>query len=899
MSSHDHHHGHDHRHEHKNEPGGACCGSDIEKPDTKGLTTDPVCGMPVDPQRAVSHTHAGETWHFCCGHCLARFKAEPERFINALNARKTGGETRTAAPAAGTGAVREDIIAKSGEATPARVTDPVCGMTIDPATAAGRSEYAGKTWHFCSASCKTRFDADPARYVATPEGHHSAASMSGKATATVKAGRNLSRVMHVCPMDPEVRQLGPGSCPKCGMALEPEEISAEEEGNPELDDMTRRFKVSAVLTVPLVALTMLPMLPGFPAHGFFSSPLRGWLELLLAAPVVLWGGLPFFVRARDSVANRSLNMFTLIGLGTAVAFGYSAVAVSAPALFPDSLRDAHGHVGLYFEAAAVIITLVLLGQVLELRARGRTGAAIRALLGLAAKSARRLRADGSEEDVPLEDVRPGDLLRVRPGEKIPVDGLITAGASRIDESMITGEPMPAAKSAGDKVVGATLNGGGALVIRAEKVGADTLLARIVALVAAAQRSRAPVQRLADKVSAWFVPAVIGIAIAAFTAWMQWGPEPRLAHALVAAGSVLIIACPCALGLATPMSIMVATGRGAGMGVLFRNAEAIEALRKVDTLVVDKTGTLTEGRPKLVTFEARGLSDDELLTLAAALEKGSEHPLADAIVKEAQARKLALSEAEDFESVTGMGVTGSVAGRRVALGNLALLRRIGVAESAIGPAATRAEALRAEGQTVLYAAVDGAFAGLLGAADPVKETSLEAVRALHREGVRVIMLTGDNETTARAVAARLGIDEVKAGVLPAQKAEAVAELQAQGRIVAMAGDGINDAPALARAHVGIAMWTGTDVAIESAPVTLVKGDLRGIVRARALSHATMSNIRQNLWFAFGYNALGVPVAAGVLYPWFGVLLSPMLAAAAMSFSSVSVIANALRLRRARV
>jgi Cu+-exporting ATPase len=646
----------------------------------------------------------------------------------------------------------------------------------------------------------------------------------------------------------------------------------------------------------VLALAMGHMLPGVSPHGFLASPARGWLEFLLSAPVVLWGGSPFFERAWRSLVLRSPNMFTLIGLGTGAAFAYSVVALLAPGLFPGSLRDAHGRVGLYFEAAAAIVTLALLGQVLELRARARTGAALRALLGLAAKDARRVREDGTDEDVALSGVAPGDLLRVRPGEKVPVDGVVVEGASSVDESMITGEPMPVEKNPGGKVTGATLNGAGTFVMRAEKVGADTLLARIVALTAAAQRSRAPVQRLADRVSAWFVPAVVAIAALAFAGWMLLGPEPRLAHALVAAVSVLVIACPCALGLATPMSVMAATGRGAGMGVLFRDAAALEALRKVDTLVVDKTGTLTEGRPTLEAVEVTpgsGIEENVLLALAAGLEKGSAHPLADAIVKGAEARGLGIQKAERFESFAGMGVSGTVAGHRVALGNLALLRLHVVDPRDL---AERAAALRAGGRTVLYAAVDGKAAGLIIASDPVKRGAGAALDALRRDGVRVVMLTGDEEASARAVADRLGIAEVIAGVLPEEKAGHVARLQAEGRVVAMAGDGVNDAPALARAQVGIAMGTGSDAALESAHVTLVKGDLRGIARARALSRAAMANIRQNLFFAFAYNALGIPLAAGILYPWTGALLSPMVAAAAMSFSSVSVIANALRLRR---
>jgi Cu+-exporting ATPase len=676
------------------------------------------------------------------------------------------------------------------------------------------------------------------------------------------------------------------------MALEPRTVTAVEADNPELRDMSRRFWVSAALSVPVLAIAM--------ARPFWERwvppEVLGWLELVLATPVVLWGGWPFFVRGWQSLVHRSLNMFTLIGLGVGVAYLYSLVAQVFPWLFPESFRGEAGEVAVYFEAAAVITTLVLLGQVLELRARSRTGAAIRALLGLAPKTARKLGPDGAEEDVPLDAVQPGDRLRVRPGEKVPVDGVVVEGRSSIDESMVTGEPIPVEKAAGDRVVGATVNGTGSLVMEAEKVGSETLLARIVQMVADAQRSRAPIQKLADRVSGYFVPAVVAVAAVAFAVWSIWGPEPALAFALINAVAVLIIACPCALGLATPMSIMVATGKGATTGVLFRNAEAIETLRKVDTLVTDKTGTLTEGKPKLVTVEpAPGMEADELLRLAAGLERGSEHPLAAAIVEGAEERGVRPTPSEEFSSVTGKGVTGTVAGRSVALGNRALLDELGIDPSLVDPLAERAETLRDEGQTVMFVVVDGRPAGLLGVADPVKETTPEAIEALHRRGIRVVMLTGDSETTARAVASRLGIDDVVAEVLPDQKVEVVRRLQDEGRFVAMAGDGINDAPALARAHVGIAMGTGTDVAMESAGVTLVKGDLRGIVRAIELSRATMRNIRQNLFFAFVYNALGVPIAAGVLYPFVGLLLSPMIAAAAMSFSSVSVIANALRLR----
>jgi Cu+-exporting ATPase len=700
-----------------------------------------------------------------------------------------------------------------------------------------------------------------------------------------------------CPMHPQIVRDGPGNCPICGMALEPRTVTLEEE-NPELSDMTRRFWVSVALTAPLVLLVMGRHVPGLGfVERLMGSPAGPWLELALATPVVLWGGWPFFVRAWQSVVYRSLNMFTLIGLGVGVAYAYSLVATIAPGIFPESFHDEGGHVGVYYEAAAVIVALVLLGQVLELRARSRTGAAIRALLGLAPKTARRLTPDGREEDVPLEEVRVGDRLRVRPGEKVPVDGVVAEGASNVDESMVTGEPMPVEKKPGDRVIGATVNGTGSIVMTAEKVGADTLLSRIVDMVAQAQRSRAPIQKLADVVSGYFVPAVVAIAAITFVVWALWGVEPRMAYALVNAVAVLIIACPCALGLATPMSIMVATGKGATVGVLFKNAEAIELLRKVNTLVVDKTGTLTVGKPKLVAVKPVGsVTESELLSLAAAVERGSEHPLAASIVSGAEEKGISVPAATDFASVTGKGVTGAVAGRRIALGNRALLEHLGFDAS---PLAAIAEPMRAEGQTVMFVAIDGNPAGLIGVADPIKESTPEAIRQLHDEGVAVIMLTGDSRTTATAVAKRLGIDDVLAEVLPDQKADVVKRLQGEGKIVAMAGDGINDAPALAQAHVGIAMGTGTDVAMESAGVTLVKGDLRGIVRARRLSAATMRNIRQNLFFAFVYNAIGVPIAAGVLYPFFGLLLSPMIAAAAMSFSSVSVVGNALRLRSARV
>jgi P-type Cu+ transporter len=701
-----------------------------------------------------------------------------------------------------------------------------------------------------------------------------------------------------CPMHPEVVRAAPGACPICGMALEPRMATgAAAEESPELRDMTRRFWVSAVFTLPLVVLAMGMMLPGDPFARLLPPRALGWLELLLATPVVLWGGWPFFVRGWTSLVHRRLNMFTLIALGVGVAYLYSVAARLAPGIFPAGFRDAHGVVGAYFEAAAVIVTLVLLGQVLELRARGRTGAAIKALLGLAPKTARRLRPDGGEEDVPLDQVQVGDRLRVRPGEKVPVDGVVEEGVSAVDESMVTGEPIPVEKKPGDRVVGATVNGTGALVIRAERVGAETLLAQIVRMVGEAQRSRAPIQRLADQVSGWFVPAVVLVAVVTFVVWALVGPEPRLAYAVVNAVAVLIIACPCALGLATPVSIMVATGKGATAGVLFRDAEAIEVLRQVDTLVVDKTGTLTLGKPRLVAVEpAEGFDERELLRLAAGLERASEHPLAAAIVAGAAERGVEPGSAGEFASATGKGVRGTVEGRGVALGNRALMEEHGVEAGALGDLSARAEALRRDGQTALFVAVDGRPAGLLGVADPIKEGTPEAIRALRELGLRVAMVTGDSRTTAEAVARRLGIEEVIAEVLPEAKVEVVQRLQREGRKVAMAGDGVNDAPALARAEVGIAMGTGTDVAMESAGVTLVKGDLRGILRARRLSEATMRNIRQNLFFAFVYNALGVPIAAGVLYPLTDLLLSPIIAAAAMSFSSLSVLGNALRLRR---
>jgi Cu+-exporting ATPase len=761
------------------------------------------------------------------------------------------------------------------------VVDPVCGMTISPADSVGEVEHRGQTYYFCNTSCLERFKADPEEFVGPAAGAKAAAADPG--------------AEYTCPMHPEVRQIGPGSCPICGMALEPVHVSLEEQPNEELLDMTRRFWWSLALTVPILLVMVDEFLPGQPLHSRMDPALLNWMELALATPVVLWGGWPFFVRGWASLVSRNLNMFTLIALGVGAAYGFSVVATLAPGLFPHSFHMG-GAVAVYFEPAAAIVVLVLLGQVLELRARGRTSAAIRNLLGLAPKTARRIDADGIERDVPLTDVHVNDRLRVRPGERIPVDGVVLDGASSIDESMVTGESIPVEKAQGDRVTGGTVNGTGTLVMEAQRVGSDTLLAQIVRMVSDAQRSRAPIQRLADTVAAWFVPIVVVVAIITFIVWALIGPEPRFAYALVNAIAVLIIACPCALGLATPMSIMVGTGRGAEAGVLFRNAEALELLEQITTLVVDKTGTLTEGKPRLVTVEAGNLDERTFLRHVASLESVSEHPLAAAIVTAARERNIALSPVQQFASTTGKGVAGTVDGHQVAIGNLRYLEQLNVDPGALR---ARADASRAAGQTVMFTVIDGRAAGLVGVADPVKTTTREAIEALHRDRVKVVMLTGDNRTTAEAVAKAVGIDAIEADVLPDQKAAVVKRLQERGERVAMAGDGINDAPALAQAHVGIAMGTGTEVAMESAAVTLVKGDLRGIVRARRLSRATMKNIRQNLFFAFVYNVLGVPIAAGVLYPFFEILLSPMIASAAMTFSSVSVIGNALRLRRVRL
>ncbi|MEE9219638.1 MAG: heavy metal translocating P-type ATPase [Acidobacteriota bacterium] len=758
--------------------------------------------------------------------------------------------------------------------------DPVCGMSVNPGSAAGRHEHGGQTYYFCSTHCLNKFASDPDAFLA------------GAAPGPAPAAGSGTR--YTCPMHPEVLTTEWGSCPSCGMALEPIEVEAGEETNPELQDMSRRLWVSASLAVPLLLLSMSHMIPGQPVQKVISLPLLAALQFLLATPVVLWGGWPFFQRGWASVASRSLNMFTLIAIGTGTAYLYSLLAMLFSDWFPAASQGPGGGPALYFEAAAAITVLVQLGQVLELRARSRTRSAIRALLDLAPKTARRLHQDGAEEDIPLESVRPGERLRVRPGEKVPVDGIIIEGESSVDESMVTGEPIPVEKIPGSRVTGATLNGTGTFVMRAERVGRDTLLAQIVRMVSEAQRSRAPIQRLADVVASYFVPAVLAIAAATFMVWILVGPEPRLTHALVNAVAVLIIACPCALGLATPMSIMVGTGRGATAGVLIRNAEALEVLAKVDTLVIDKTGTLTEGRPRLAkVVAAKGHDEAEVLRLAASLERGSEHPLAAAIVDGALGRGLEPRQAEEFRSLTGRGVIGKVGGRNVALGNPELLREMEIRADDL---LDRAEALRRDGQTVVFVVLDEEPIGLIGVVDPVKTSAEETLPVLRHQGLRIVMLTGDSRTTAEAVARRLGITEVQAEVLPDRKGDAVRRLRAQGRRVAMAGDGINDAPALAQADVGIAMGTGTDVAMESAGVTLLKGDLWGIVRALHLSRLTMRNIRQNLFFAFLYNTLLIPIAAGVLYPWLGLLLSPIFASAAMSLSSVSVITNALRLRR---
>ena len=760
--------------------------------------------------------------------------------------------------------------------------DPVCGMSVNPETSKHRFEHDGTTYYFCSNGCRTKFEADPGKYL-------------DKAKAEAKQAPVPAGTIYTCPMHPEIRQVGPGTCPICGMALEPDVVSLDDAPNPELADMTRRFWIGAALSLPPVVLEMGGHLVG--GHGLIDPTLSNWIQLAFSTPVVLWAGWPFFVRGWQSLVTHNLNMFTLIAMGTGVAYVYSLIGTVLPQAFPANFRGHDGAVAVYFEAAAVINVLVLLGQVLELRAREATSGAIKALLQLAPKTARRVGDDGADHEVEIDTLRTGDRLRVRPGEKVPVDGVILEGRSALDESLVTGESLPVGKEAGARVIAGTLNQSGSFVMRADKVGRDTLLSQIVQMVADAQRSRAPIQRLADQVAGWFVPAVIIAAIAAFAAWATFGPEPKLAFGLVAAVSVLIIACPCALGLATPMSIMVGVGRGAQAGVLIQNAEALERLEKVDTLVVDKTGTLTEGKPKVVAIvAAAGFGENDVLQLAASVERASEHPLADAIVRAAKERQLELGTVEGFDAPTGKGATGKVSGKIIVLGNAKYLASIGI-ETA--PLDDEAEKLRGEGATVIHIAVDGRLAGLFAIADPVKTSTPEALKALAAEGIKVIVLTGDNRTTANAVAQRLGISEVEAEVLPNQKSAVVTKLRNAGRVVAMAGDGVNDAPALAAADVGIAMGTGTDVAMESASVTLLKGDLTGIIRARKLSQATMSNIRQNLFFAFIYNAAGIPIAAGVLYPAFGILLSPIIAAAAMALSSVSVVGNALRLRATRL
>jgi Cu+-exporting ATPase len=871
--------------------------------------------MTVDPSRAAGkYNYSGRTYYFCSKHCLTKFSENPQKFLSQATPADTA-----------------DV--KSHSFRVESATDPVCGMTVDPGSASAKHEYNGKTYYFCSHHCAQKFAEDPEKWVnAQHAGHggddkeHARGGTQSPATAKpvepvyvcpmdpeVRASRPgacpkcgmalepetiaapATRTEYVCPMHPEIVRDEPGSCPICGMALEPRTVSLEDQPNPELVDMTRRFWISAALSLPLFIVAMSDMLPGQSLQHLVSPRLFTWIQLILATPVVLWGGWPFIERGWQSIVNRSLNMFTLIAIGVGAAYLYSVAATLFPGIFPESFYGHSGTVAVYFEAAAVITTLVLLGQVLELRARSQTSGAIKALLGLAPKTARLIHQDGREEDVSLELIEVGNRLRVRPGEKVPVDGVVVDGASSIDESMITGEPIPVEKSKGSKVTGGTVNGTGSVVVEAQRVGSETLLAQIVRMVSEAQRTRAPIQRLADIVSGYFVLAVLAVAALTFVIWALLGPEPRMAYAIVNAVAVLIIACPCALGLATPMSIMVGVGRGAAEGILIKNAEALEILEKVNTLVVDKTGTLTQGKPQLSEINTLnlGLDRKEILRLAASIERASEHPLAAAIVAAAEKEGVRLVNTEEFRSLTGRGVVGKVEGRSVALGNTKLLEELSIDP---GPLLARAEELRREGHTAMFVAIDSRAAGLVSVADPIKPSTQEAIEILHRERIRIVMLTGDSRTTADAVARRLGIDQIEAEVLPEQKAEVVKRLQNQGRIVGMAGDGVNDAPALAQAQVGIAMGTGTDVAIESAHVTLVKGDLRGIAKARRLSRATMRNIRQNLFFAFVYNVMGVPIAAGILFPFFGILLSPIIASAAMTFSSVSVIANALRLRR---
>ena len=892
------------------------------------MATDPICGMTVDPQTAAGkHEYNGQNYYFCSQHCATKFAQDPNLFVPP--------------------ATQPRAAAHEHDTKDAPAIDPICGMNVDPSRAAGKHEHNGQTYYFCSQHCLAKFKEDPEKVLAQQGRHgqhsgptHGATTHAAHTHVHAQPTAQTAKLakpddgVYVCPMDPEVRESKPGACPKCGMALEPAappspltkteyvcpmhpEIVRDEPGscpicgmaleprtvtledapNPELLDMTRRFWFSAALSLPLFIVAMSDMLPGQPLQHIVSPRLLTWFQFVLATPVVLWGGWPFFERGWQSIANRSLNMFTLIATGVGAAYVYSVVATTFPGIFPQSFYGHSGTVAVYFEAAAIITTLVLLGQVLELRARSQTSSAIKALLGLAPKTARLVHDDGREEDVPMDRVQAGDRLRVRPGEKVPVDGVVLEGETSIDESMVTGEPIPVEKVKGSKITGGTVNGTGSVVMQAQRVGSETLLSQIVRMVSEAQRTRAPIQRLADIVSAYFVLAVLVVAAVTFVVWALLGPEPRMAYAIVNAVAVLIIACPCALGLATPMSIMVGVGRGATEGVLIKNAEALEVTEKVDTLVVDKTGTLTEGKPQLSEVVAvAGTDRKELLRLAASIERGSEHPLAAAIVGAAEKEGTRLANTEDFRSLTGKGVIGKVEGYSIALGNITLLQELAIDP---GPLLARAEELRREGHTVMFVAIDNRAAGLVAVSDPIKPSTQEAIEILHREGIKIVMLTGDSRTTAEAVARRLGIDRVEAEVLPEQKVEVIKRLQAEGRIVAMAGDGVNDAPALAQAQVGIAMGTGTDVAMESAHITLVKGDLRGIAKARRLSRATMRNIRQNLFFAFVYNVLGVPVAAGVLYPFFGILLSPIIASAAMTFSSVSVISNALRLRRVKL
>jgi P-type Cu+ transporter len=890
----------------------------------KTAELDPVCGMTVDPASAKGQVeHAGKTYYFCSKHCIGKFQEDPKKYVSKAPVAPRHGLVQLGRP--------------NSHAAPSGPKDPVCGMDVDPYTAKHRFEHLGRTYFFCGAGCLEKFRADldlsakPSSGVVQPGAPAPAhgAHIPATPVAPPATGPSASERIYVCPMCPKVRQVGPGACPSCGMALEPESllptsrieytcpmhteiirsepgscpicgmalehrtVTAHEDENPELRDMNRRFWVSLTLTVPLLIIAMVDMLPGIPIQHALPAGWLPWIELILATPVVLWGGWPFFQRGWTSIVNRSTNMFTLIAMGTGVAYGYSLIATVFPQIFPTAFRGMNGLPEVYFEAAAAITTLVLLGQVLELRARSRTSAAIRALLDLSPKTARLIGTDGSEKDIPLELVKPGDRLRVRPGERIPVDGVVRDGRSAVDESMITGESAPVEKTPGSKVIGATVNGTGSFTMRAERVDSETMLAQIVQLVSQAQRSRAPIQRLADKVAAWFVPAVIAAAVVTFAVWAVVGPQPRLAHALVNAVAVLIIACPCALGLATPMAIMVGTGRGASAGVLIRNAEALERMEKVDTLVVDKTGTLTEGKPSVISVVSVGLEKKELLRIVASLERASEHPLAASILADAAEKGITLAAVSEFQSHAGQGAEGVVEGHHVAAGNRQFVQQLQVLIPDVP------DRYLGAGETEIYVVVDRRFAGWIVVADAIKESSRLAIRELKAQGIRVVMLTGDNRSTAENVAGKLGIQEFEAEVLPEHKSAVVRRLQDQGRVVAMAGDGINDAPALAQADVGIAMGTGTDIAMESGSVTLVKGDLAGIVRARKLSQATMRNIRQNLFFAFIYNSLGVPIAAGVLYPFFGLLFSPILAAAAMSFSSVSVITNSLRLRKTQL